>query len=360
MLLLTLVCALISAAAIAVVALWHRFAPVQAGLAHEKTLYANFVADLDRRLAAGEIDAGQAQEEKVEAGRALLKAQGHVADDMVKPVYGLIVVATAVALSFGLYLWIGHPEMNDRPYKARLQQWTHMAREEPESVPPEVMAVVLRQGEDDPDKARNPDYWAFLGRIDMIAGNSYAGMKDYKTALALAPQSFSAWSELGEAITLVAGGNISPEAQKAFDEALKRDPADARAHVYLARGDVAAGRFDQARQHFRTALDHMAVDNPSRPDIEKELAAVGTAQTAASMANQQIGGMVAALAAQLKADPDNADGWARLLRSYNVLGDVAAHDAAVANMQAHYKDRPEVAAAIIAKSRASVGREGGA
>ena len=359
MLLLTLVCALISAAAVAVAVLWHRLMPDTPALAHEKALYAGYVADVERRLAAGEVDADLAHEERVEAGRALLKAQGDSASAPRRPLAGLLVAAGAAGLGFALYLVVGHPGWADQPYKMRLQQWTHAAKTMPDSVPPEIMAVVLRQGSSDPDKARNPVYWQLIGRIDMLAGDAYAGMKDYKTALGLAPQGFVAWSELGEAVTMVAGGRSGPEAQGYFAKALLRDPGDARAHYYLGREAVANRRFDAAREHFSAALAQMKADDPTRVVMDNELKGVDTAQAAVVAANARIEGMVASLAAQLKADPDNPDGWARLLRSYTVLGNAAGHDTAVADMQAHYRDQPQVAAAILSKSAAAVGLEGG-
>ena len=356
---LTLVIALISAAAVAVAALWHGLMPARPELAYEKALYAGFIADVERRVAGGEVDAELAHEERVEAGRALLKAQAHAEGGSARPVAGLLVVAVAAGLSFGLYMLIGHPQWPDQPYKQRLRQWTHQATQDPDSVPDEVRAVVLRQGVNDPKMAKDPAFWRFLGRTDMLAGNNYAGMKDYKTALRLAPQTFNAWSELGEAVTLVAGDQVAPEARHDFDEALKRDPYDSRAHYYLGRDDVANGRFDSARAHFTAAMTQMDADDPSRVVLQTELKGVDTAQATDAAAKQRIGGMVALLAGQLKADPDNADGWARLLRSYDVLGDNARHAAALAQMQAHYHDQPQVAAAILAKSRAAVGEEGG-
>jgi len=46
-----------------------------------------------------------------------------------------------------------------------------------------------------------------------------------------------------------------------------------------------------------------------------------------------IQGMVDALAARLKQDGSDADGWVRLIRSYKVLGDSAKADAAAADAQ---------------------------
>ncbi len=355
MLLLSAVCALIAGLMIAVIALWSRYARSPGGLAHEKALYAGFIADVERRLWRGDIDDDQAAEERAEAGRALLKA-GDAAPvasvGTAVPAIGAVVMA---GLAFGLYLLIGHPSLSDMPYAARLKAWTHQAQSDPDAVPPEVMAPVLRQGAADPDKARNPDYWAFLGRIDMVAGNTYQGLKDYQKALVLSgPQAFAHWSELGEAMTLRAGAT-TPEARQAFETALARDPHDTRAHYYLGRQAVADGQYDAARAHFNAALADVPAGDVRHEQLEKELAAVDPAQKAGQAAKARISGMVTALSASLKADPDNADGWSRLLRSYDVLGDAAAHDAAVRQVQAHFP--ADQAAAIVAKSQGAVGAE---
>ena len=357
MLLLSAVCALIAGAMIAVIALWSRYARAPGGLAHEKALYAGFIADIERRLGRGDIDAAQAGEERAEAARALVKAGDDpaLAAGPVSPAVLAIGAVVMAGAAFGLYLVIGHPSLDDMPYKARLKAWTHQAQKDPESVPPEVMAPVLRQGAADPNNARNPDYWAFLGRIDMVAGNTYQGLKDYQKALALSgPQAFSHWSELGEAITLRAGAT-TPEARQAFETALARDPHDTRAHYYLGRQAVADGEYDVARAHFTAALADVPAGDVRHEQLAKELAAVDPAQKAGEAAKARIAGMVASLAASLKANPDNADGWSRLLRSYDVLGDVAAHDAAWKAIQARFP--ADQAAAILARSQGAVGAE---
>ncbi|ESQ88563.1 hypothetical protein ABAC460_15300 [Asticcacaulis sp. AC460] len=355
MILLTLICVLISLAVVAVAVLWHRFAPAQGALAHEKALYAGFVADVDRRLAAGDIDADAAHEEKTEAARALLKAGDHLTTPTVKPAVGVAVIAITAALAFGVYMLIGHPGLAGQPFKDRLTRWTAMAQEDPDSVPPEVMVAVLRQGE--AKNGGDPQYWLMIGRFQTWSGNTYEGMKAYKRARAMSPQTFNEWSALGEAITLTADGNINAEAVAAFEQALKLDPKDARALYYLGRHQVAIGRFDEARTSFRTALASTSPDNPSRPAIEDELKAVDVEEAASTAMKTRITGMVAGLEASLTSDPENADGWARLLRSYDVLGDAAGHARAEADMKAHYKARPQVADAILAKSQQAVGAE---
>ncbi|ESQ73656.1 c-type cytochrome biogenesis protein CcmI [Asticcacaulis sp. AC402] len=358
MILLTLICALISVAVVAVAASWHRFAPAHGAIAHEKSLYAGFMADVDRRLAAGDIDNDAAHEERVEAARALLKAGDGQTTQTAQTAgmpHSVMISAVTAAAAFGLYMVIGHPGMPDQPYKERQARWTRMAQESPESVPPQVMVAVLRQGE--AEFGQQPDYWLWLGRLQVATNNAYEGMKAYKRARSLSPQTFVEWSALGEAVTLTAGGTSNAEALQAFGEAIKRNPNDPRALYYLGLHQVKTSQFDAARASFRSAMDNLPPDTTWRSMVAAELQAVDIAQATEAATRTRIAGMVAGLQTSLDADPENADGWARLLRSYNVLGDAGAHAKALAKMQAHYLARPQVAQAILAKSQQAVGAE---
>jgi cytochrome c-type biogenesis protein CcmH len=51
--------------------------------------------------------------------------------------------------------------------------------------------------------------------------------------------------------------------------------------------------------------------------------------------------MVTSLASRLKASPDDPQGWARLVRSYGVLGDRPAQAQALTEARRLFKDRPE-------------------
>lgn len=357
MFLFALICALICAALTALAAGWQRIRRAQPALAQEKALYAGFAADIERRIARGEIDDAQAQEERAQAARALLKAsEAPVESGPVRPLHGYAALGLVAVLSLAVYFMAGHPGQPDQPYKQRLQAWTGLAQKTPDVLPPQAMAAVLRQGQE--SHANEVDYWLFLGRIDMLAGNNYAGAQDYEKARALSPETFPAWSELGEALTFVGGGTSGPEAVRAFEQALQHNPDDARAHYYLGRQALNDGQYAAARGHFDAALKTMAPDDVSRPQVLEALQGVGPAETAAKAMNERISGMVASLEAQLRADPENADGWARLLRSYEVLGDRAARDRARAAMQAHYANRPEVIADILTRAQTRVGSEG--
>ncbi len=356
MLLLAFACALITAMLVAVVALWQRRAPAD-GLAHAKALYAAFVSDVERREQRGEVDAELGQEERVEAARALLKAETQAApSNVVRPKLAAGLVFVAAAVTFVIYiLFVGHPLSADQPYRARLQSWTHAAQQNPDDVSPEVLAAVLRQGV--VKNGKDPVFWLFLARKDMLAGHAYQAAKEFERAGRLAPESFTAWSELGEALTFISGGTVSRDAKAAFDKALAIDPADTRAHYYIGRMNLDAGRYDAARGDFTKALSGLAPDDVRRPVVAEQLKAVDVAQAAEAATRTRIAGMVTGLAAQLKSQPDNADGWARLLRSYDVLGDAPARRQAEADMKAHFRDRPDIAQSILARAGAAVGAE---
>ena len=69
-------------------------------------------------------------------------------------------------------------------------------------------------------------------------------------------------------------------------------------------------------------------------------------QAAAPPSGPQIQGMVDGLAARLKANPDDPDGWVRLVRAYGVLGEADRQAAALAEARKLYAGRADVLGAL--------------
>jgi cytochrome c-type biogenesis protein CcmH len=65
-----------------------------------------------------------------------------------------------------------------------------------------------------------------------------------------------------------------------------------------------------------------------------------------------IQGMVQGLAQKLTANPDDPEGWVRLVRAYAVLGETAKRDEAVRQAKARYAGKPETLAQLDAAARA--------
>jgi cytochrome c-type biogenesis protein CcmH len=249
----------------------------------------------------------------------------------------------------------GHPQIPDQPYAGRLAAWTAQAEKDPGVLPPQAMAAVLKQRQ--PHYPNQPLFWLMSGRIDMQAGQFYDAAKAFERSQALAPSTFTAWSELGEALTFMAKGTVGADAHAAFVRALAIDANDARAHFYLGREAEVRGTYDEARTHFSIVLSQLPLNDPRRAEVVDQLKATDQAELAQKGMQARIGGMVTALDAQLKAAPDNPDGWARLLRSWSVLGNQPAYDAALKAMRAEYAARPAIAADIEARAKAAVGAE---
>ncbi|PXA88602.1 c-type cytochrome biogenesis protein CcmI, partial [Caulobacter sp. D5] len=180
-----------------------------------------------------------------------------------------------------------------------------------------------------------------------------------RRAVRLAPQRADLWTALGE--TFVAGdnGQVGPDARMAFAEALKRDPNDLSARYHLSKALIADGKVDEGLAGWRALLASLPPADERRAILAGEIdrtAKAGrlvepnsqAAQAAADggVTPQMIQGMVDSLAAKLAADPDNADGWVRLVRAYGVLGDVARRDAALKTATERFKDQPRVLAAL--------------
>jgi len=206
-----------------------------------------------------------------------------------------------------------------------------------------VLATRVRQNPSDPRG------WILLGR-------GYLGLNDpsdaaaaFKQALAVAPPSVrpTLLSAYGEALTEADQGNVSPEAEAAFAQALKGNPGDPAARFYL--GQVYAMRGDRAR-----ALDMwngLLADTPPNSRLHNFLVDRIAALTSQTGGAPDISAMVESLAARLKANPDDAQGWLRLIRAYSVMGDKSKAQAALADARAAMKGDGAALKALGAEAR---------
>jgi cytochrome c-type biogenesis protein CcmH len=136
----------------------------------------------------------------------------------------------------------------------------------------------------------------------------------------------------------LAGGVVSAEAKEAFERAVALDPRDVRARFYVGLAAEQDGRPKVAAEAWRALLADAPADAEWTGFVRQALARVdpaGAAQPGPSAAdvaassemspeqrNTMIRGMVARLAERLKQDGSDVEGWQRLIRAYQVLGDV--------------------------------------
>ncbi len=191
-----------------------------------------------------------------------------------------------------------------------------------------------------------------LGWSYLMTGHLEKAIEPYKRALALLPGKANVQAGYGEALVGSNGKKVTPEAKAAFDKAIALDPAEPRATYFLALWQAQNGNASAALDSWIKLANGAAPDAPWLADVQARIretsaklgvdvsarlksapssAADGTAPTidgaAVQAANQMptgdrqkmIDGMVEGLAAKLRSNPSDAEGWVRLLRSRMVL-----------------------------------------
>jgi cytochrome c-type biogenesis protein CcmH len=304
--------------------------------------------DLADRGLLPETEQGSA---RAEAARRLLNAADKPAPAPPSRSGQWLVAAAATAaplIAAGLYIWLGSPGTPDQPFSGRLADWI---KQDPRTLEPAQMVAVIKAAV--PQHRDDPRVYYFLGQAQMAAGDPIAAEHSLREAIALAPQNAQLWHALSVTLLDQSQGELSPGALEAFTKALALDPTDVTALYFVSRAKIAAGDFTGGLDGWTKLLGELKPDEPFRKALAAQIDQVRrthvlpveqTQQPAAQAADtgQQamINGMVARLAAQLNANPDDPAGWARLIRSYGVLGDKHDQDAALARARAVFKDRP--------------------
>ncbi len=339
------------------------------------SVYRRQLAELDGQATEGLLGAEELRAARTEAGRRLLRtADARVAPERVggrgsRLAVVLASVATAGA-ALGCYLLLGAPGLKDQPYATRLAGWR---RADPGTLDPTRMAAVLR--EIAKSRPHDPQVFDYLGRAEMAAGDGFDAGRAFATAVTLDPGRAGLWAAEGDALVMDAQGKVTPQAAAAFQQAVKLDPRNAPARYYLGRAQVAAGDTTAGLADWRALLADLPLDDPRRMALLSEIShvqgggvlgatssddgagAAGTPFAGSPAADVALGpqaafihAMVDRQAAELRANPDNPEGWKRLVRSYGVLGDRGAQQKALIQARRLFAGRPLVLAPIEAEA----------
>ena len=279
-----------------------------------------------------------------EAGRRLLAAAEAPARtwDIDPRARGLVLLAAvaAPALALGLYLKLGAPGLPDQPYAARLSAWR--SADLTTLNPPEIAAVLRQATAERPNEAEG---FRLLGLAEQASQNPVSALRALRRAARLAPQRPDIWRMLGQASFAAAGGKVDDEAQAAFRTLLTLEPGDPAARFFLAQAKAEAGQTAEAAADLRALLADMPPGAEGREEVLARATSLegGPAPVPTDPAQlAMIRGMVDGLAARLKINPDDPEGWVRLVRAYAVLGDVARRDATRTAARTRYAQAPNV------------------
>lgn len=350
--------------------------------AYDREVYRDQLAELDRELAQGRIGTDQFAAAKTEIGRRILSTAGKPGDEPRSlSGSGRVLAATLSILiplgALAAYLALGSPGLPSQPFASR---------ERPPEAPPavaEAVAKLARHLERQPDDAEG---WRLLGESYKRMGRLRDSVPALRRAAGLSPGSADVRSSLGEALTWAEDGIVSGDAQQAFEAALKIDAKEPRARYYLALGRAQSGDVRGALDLWLALARDAAVDAPWLPNVRQQITEAArqlkldardllpptaarpgldrqapnqpapnqqAIEAAQAMTPEQragmIRGMVDGLAARLKSNPDDLDGWLRLGRSYAVLGERALAADAYTRAAALAPSRTDVLTALLAE-----------
>jgi cytochrome c-type biogenesis protein CcmH len=326
---------------------------------HDIEVYRDQLQEVERDAARGVIEASQAEQAKVEIARRLLKADSDgqavarkAGSGRIVRLAGLAGVLLVPLVSWGLYSAIGTPGLPGEPLAQR------MARNPAESSVDELVARAEKHLADNPDDARG---WEVLGPVYMRQQRFADAATAWRNAIRIAGSSAQRESALGEAIAAAAGGVVTADARAAFERALAQNPNEPKARFLLASGLAQEGKLAEAADAWQKMKLSLAADSPWHEPVDRAIeevrarlgAPVAKGPTADDMAaaqemtpqdqRQMIEGMVAGLDEKLRANPDDLEGWQRLIRSYVVLGRPdeakAALGRALAGLEGDKKDQ---------------------
>ena len=302
-------------------------------VAHRRQL-----AEIDELAARGLLAAEEQEAARAEAARRLLAADARrIAAWTPAPVRKTVLAVAALAplAAAGLYLVVGRPGMEDLPFPERLEAWKH---ENPARLQPGELAAVLKVLVR--ERPNDVEGFRFLALAQSAAGRPAEAERAARQAIELAPQRAELWELLGEIFLQESDGEVTLQAEAAFQQALKRDPKAASARFHLARARVEKGD-PEGIAEWRRLLAELPADDgrrvPLAAEIEKaEKAPARPAAPVQPPSGIDIRAMVEGLAARLEQAPDDPEGWVRLVRSYAVLGETARRDAALAKARNRY------------------------
>ncbi len=339
-------------------------------------IYRDQLAEVDRDLARGLLDAAEAERARTEIARRLLdadkvKGTATMAPGTVTRVAGGAAALLVVAGGLSLYWVLGAPGYPDIPRAQRIadSEAARTARA-PQAV---YEAAATEASPPIPDSALPEDTRALLEELravvparpddprgwELLAGNE-ARLQNFAAAARaqeglIAARGAAATVEdravLAGLMVSAAGGAVSPETEVLIRAILTEDEGNPVARFYMGALYSQTDRPDVAFRFWRDLAEQGRADNPyvqlARANVEDAAFRAGldytlpeaalrgpSAADVAAMSDlspgdraARIEGMVAQLSDRLATEGGPAEDWAQLITAYGVLGDAEQAEA---------------------------------
>ncbi|WP_162651804.1 c-type cytochrome biogenesis protein CcmI [Lentilitoribacter sp. Alg239-R112] len=319
---------------------------------YDSEVYKDQLQEIERDVEAGTLSEDEAKLARVEISRRLIAVSEPVHQQKIDKAFSFIAVAPMALLfiisSAFVYVLVGNPLIPNQPLAQReAPKEKNVAAQ---SVPDDIADMVAQA---EAHLAQNPDDgrgWDVLAPIYFRVGEFLKAQDAFAKAIALEGSTPNRHSGLGEAIMRAQEGIVTSEAKSNFERAQQLDPDDPRANFFLALALMQSGKDAEAIAAFEDFGRRSPADAPWIDAIKAQIATMKgvsvsevTIETAQAHPQSQLGNpsaedieaaaelnsedrmamiasMVASLGEKLKDEPDNFEGWQRLIRSYKVLG----------------------------------------
>lgn len=305
-------------------------------------IYKNQLAELGSDLKRGLIDEESAGEARLELSRNILAAEKQIRKNVSSryrsstlKIVIIIAVLCVPVITIGVYSLLGQPGLESHPFNDLMMK-------NPQELTPEEKLVRTEAL-----FARNPNDGRLADELAtgyLVQGRFQDAVNTYVSALRLNGEAAPRLVGYGMALTGFNGGTINDDAQKSFEKAAKLAPDDFYPRLFIAEALRQAGKTDEAIASLKEYLVHAPKDNVGRPRVEAMIKELQNAEdkmqvsppkevenngglkadgeTSISGDNDIEGDITATvkqLAARLKQQPDDLEGWKKLIHSWLVL-----------------------------------------
>ena len=344
--------------------------------AYDLQVYRDQLREIERDAARGTIAPEEADRLKTEVSRRILAADARIEGGAVAASRGSgpgrMMAAVIVLALFGgsalIYLRLGAPGYGDLGLQTRIAAAQEARANRPSQseaeaqlpaqpaaeAPEDYLALVERLRTAVTERPDDVQGHVLLARSEAALGNYAEAYAAQRKLIALKGDSASAkdFADLADMLVLAAGGYVSPEAEQALDEVMRRDPDNGVARYYGGLMMAQTGRPDTAFRIWDKLLREGPADAPWAEPIraqisdlayaagvnDYELPAAPTAPTGPAIAGpgaadieaaselsaedrqQMIEGMVDRLGARLADQGGSPQEWGQLLGALGVLG----------------------------------------
>ena len=295
---------------------------------HDVEVYRDQLEELKRDEASGLIGAGEAELARAEVARRLIAASKAEAKERKSQperrnrLAQAFVIVALPAIGLCLYLTTGRPDLPAQPLAERLAN------------PGNDISILVARAEN--HLAQNPDDgagWDLLAPIYYRAGRMEDAANAFTQAIRILGPSRERLDGHAETLIALSNGIVTAEARGQLERSLALEADNPRAKFYLALALEQEGKAPEARTAFEALAKEAPAGAPWLPLVNQHIAALsgetpgnptaGDVAAAEGMAagdrQEMIAGMVASLAAKLQENPDNFEGWMRIIRSYVVM-----------------------------------------